>query len=379
MSTPLRVKLVREFYDFDFFQAVRVLEKVFPDRKPIGLDFSPDEEIVRFRAHLSLAFPPAPIVAFEPPSEERTSPLLTVTFFGLYGPSGVLPTHYTQMLMDLVRDVRGPERRSLRDWLDLFNQRAISLFYRAWEKYRFFIPFERGEALRKEPDAFTLAVRSLVGIGSPGLRNRIEVRSSEFGVRSEIESDSAALRTPHSTLRIPDLSLLYYAGFFAQRPRNPTNLRLLLADYFGVPVEVLPFQGHWLALPEADQTQLGRMGVLGENTIAGSHVWDRASRFRLRLGPLPYDRFIDLLPDRSPGPERKTFFLVSQFARMFVGPEYDFDIQLVLIAAEVPEVNLTDEEATGPRLGWNMWLISETPGEAADDAVFESEDAVTLV
>ena len=41
-------------------------------------------------------------------------------------------------------DAKGPERNALRDWLDLFNHRIVSLFYRAWEKYRFYLPYERG-------------------------------------------------------------------------------------------------------------------------------------------------------------------------------------------------------------------------------------------
>ena len=148
MPSP-KDKLATEFFEFDFFQAVRVLEKLAPKRAPVGLDGAPGEEVARFRAHLSMAFPPSQIVALDPAGEERPNPLLTVTFLGLYGPSGVLPTHYTQLLMDIQRDVRGPERRSLRDWLDLFNHRFISLFYRAWEKYRFHLQYERGEAFRQ--------------------------------------------------------------------------------------------------------------------------------------------------------------------------------------------------------------------------------------
>src|SRR4029079_9295087 len=155
----LKDKLVTEFFEFDFFQAVRVVERLSPKRAPIGLDAAPADEVARFRAHLSMAFPPSQIVALEPPGDERPNPLLTVTFLGLYGPSGVLPTHYTQLLMDIQRDVRGPERRSLRDWLDLFNHRYISLFYRAWEKYRFHLQYERGEAVRKEPDTVPIGLR----------------------------------------------------------------------------------------------------------------------------------------------------------------------------------------------------------------------------
>ncbi|HJZ58164.1 MAG TPA: type VI secretion system baseplate subunit TssG [Gemmataceae bacterium] len=375
-------RLFAEFYEFDFFQAVRLLERALPGRKPIGLDFVPADEVARFRPNLSLAFPPSQIIALDPPSEDRPNHLATVTFFGLYGVNGALPTHYTQMMMDLVRDMprSSPERRSLRDWLDLFNHRLISLFYRAWEKYRFHIAYERGEARRKEPDTFTTAVRSLMGLGSAGHQDRLEVRSAECGARSEDIGWNSALRAPHSALaRSDDLGLLYYAGFFAQRPRNAANLRALLADYFDLPVEVQQFRGTWLAIPADRQSRLGELGTLGMDAIAGERVWDVTARFRTRLGPLSYARFEELLPDQSAVRERKMFFLVAQLARLFVGPELDFDIQLVLSAKEVPEAFLGESPGAGPRLGWNVWLISETPANHADDAVFEADWVTELV
>src|SRR5262249_37647445 len=157
---------------YDFFQAVRLLERLFPERKPVGRDFQPGTEVARFRAHLSLAFPPSSIHAVEPPTEERPYARVIQTFFGLTGPSGTVPRHYPQMLMDIGRDIRGPERRSLGDWLALFDHRLVSLFYRAWEKYRFYIPYERGEATWKEPDNFTRAVYSFIGLATPHLRGR---------------------------------------------------------------------------------------------------------------------------------------------------------------------------------------------------------------
>src|SRR5262249_57028321 len=122
-----------------FCRAVRLLERLYPDRKAVGREALPPVEVARFRSHLSLAFPPSALFAIERPSEERPWALVVQTFLGLTGPSGVLPRHYTQMLLDLGRDVKGPERRSLGDWLALFDHRLVSLFYPAWVKYRFFI------------------------------------------------------------------------------------------------------------------------------------------------------------------------------------------------------------------------------------------------
>ncbi len=373
----VRDLLFEKPYEFDFFAAVRALERLQPKKQAIGGDAAPDEEIARFRPLLSLSFPPSQIVEFEVATNERAMPLLTVTFFGLYGISGVLPTHYTQMMLDLVRDVRGPERRSLRDWLDLFNHRLTSLFYRAWEKYRFTIPYERGEAFLREPDTFTLAIRSLMGLGSAGHRGRLQVRAPALGEAAAQWEWGATVergKTDASMLaKIDDLALMRYAGFFAQRPHNVQNLEALLADYFQLPVIVESFRGQWLAIAESNQTQLGSFGTLGVDAVAGERVWDVQSRFRVRLGPLTFEQFTELLPDPEPVRARKSLYLVMQLARTFAGPELDFDLQLVLAAPEVPEVRLADGPGIGPRLGWNLWLISGTPPAPVSDAVFESD------
>ena len=54
-------QLLEEGYRFDFFQAVRLLERVYPNRRAVGREGPPGQETVRFRAHLSLSFPPSPI------------------------------------------------------------------------------------------------------------------------------------------------------------------------------------------------------------------------------------------------------------------------------------------------------------------------------
>jgi type VI secretion system protein ImpH len=362
----VRDQLFAEPYRFDFFQAVRILEKVYRDKQPVGLNHAPAEEIVRFRAYQSLTFPPSALYELLKPESDRTYPLMTVTFMGLTGPSGALPTHYTQLLLDLGRDVRGPERRSLRDWFDLFNHRFISLFYRAWEKYRFPIPYERGEPDQREPDNFTRAVLSFIGMGMPSLRDRLQVVAFH-----KDESEWQPKRAPLA--QIDDLALFFYGGILSQRPRNATNLRILLADYFEIAVEVQQFRGQWLHIDPANQTCLGSQGILGVTSVAGSRVWDVQTRFRLRIGPLDYQQFEECLPDRAPIRERKTFFLIVQLARQYVGPELDFDVQLVLTARSVPETRLEDGLGMGPRLGWNTWLISKTPEHDVDDPVFEGE------
>ncbi len=141
-------RLFREPYGFDFFQAVRLLERLRPGAASVGRAGPPAAEAVRFRAHQSLAFPPSSIRSLVRGGAE-TVPEMTVTFMGLTGPNGVLPRHYTELLMRLESDLRGSEKYALRDVLDVFNHRFISLFFRAWEKYRFDVAYGR----RRRPDA----------------------------------------------------------------------------------------------------------------------------------------------------------------------------------------------------------------------------------
>ena len=102
----LHEQLKKEPHRFDFFQAMHLLRLISladddPQRRPVGEDYSPAQEIVRFRAFPSLRFPASPISSIstinrqtEVPSETEQTEMV-VTFMGLTGPQGVLPRHYT--------------------------------------------------------------------------------------------------------------------------------------------------------------------------------------------------------------------------------------------------------------------------------------------
>jgi type VI secretion system protein ImpH len=340
-----------------------------------------------------MAFPPSGVAAIERPTvalsrpadpllgEPPGRPTVVVAFLGLTGPSGALPLHYTQTILRLAREGKGPERTALRDWLDLFNHRLIAQYFRAWEKYRFPVTFARYALGRRavrpgdagpEPDAFTRALFSLIGLGVRPLRRRLRVDARP--------ADPA--EPPAPLARIDDLALLRYAGLFARRPRTAAGLEAVLADYFGLPARVVQFTGQWLYLEPASLTRLadGAPGELGVNAVAGERVWDVVSKFRVRLGPLRYAAFVELLPDPAPVPQRKGSFLLAQLVRLYVGPEFDFEVQLVLRGDEVPECRLQEvpEGALGARLGWNTWMPGDAMPAAVDDVVFDAREDVIV-
>ena len=374
-TTPVKGTLAYRVYHngtaFDFFQAVRMLERMDAERRSVGRDGPPQQEAVRFKVHVGLEFPASSIQKIEPPRDD-IPPAMTVTFFGLTGPLGVLPRHYTELLMRQQRDVHGEERYVLRDWFDLFNHRLISLFFRAWEKYRFFIAYERGEHARTEPDTFTAALYSFVGLGFPELRNRLRISYRDEAVDMGREQVLA---------KIDDLAVLYYAGLFAHRPRNAIGLEALLTDYFRMPVKVREFEGQWLALDRQNQSSIGVTGynlTLGRDAVAGDRVYDVRSKFRVILGPLSYEQFVEFLPDRNLNSKNKGFFLLVHLVRLYVDATLSFDVQLILRKQDVPNCQLEEDTIPGPRLGWNSWLATEQCETDMADAAFEAEEVFQL-
>jgi type VI secretion system protein ImpH len=349
--------LVRgEPYRFDFFQTVRLLEAAARERAgrdprhpaaSVGGDHAPDREHVRFRAALSLSFPAAPLTQVRSPASGGPAEAI-VTFLGLVGPHGVLPPHYTALILRRLRD----KDFALRDFLDLFNHRAVSLFYRAWEKYRLPIACERA-ARDGTTDPATHAVYCLTGLGTDGLRGRQAVSDGAF---------------------------LYYAGHFAHFPRSAAALEALLAEYFGLPVEIEQAAGQWLTLADADRSRLpddefpeGRNAGLGLTAVAGERVWDVQSKFRVAVGPLTYGEFRRFMPDGN-GLQQ-----LGALTRTYVGPELDFEILPLLKPTEAPPLVLAGDGPDGPRLGWNTWVHEGDYVSVLSDASFFVEAGVAGV
>lgn len=345
-SAGLRERLLREPYRFDFFQAVRLLERLAREPAAGGAE----REAVRFRALPSLAFPASAVSAVKLLRGDPTAAAeMVVSFLGLIGANGALPHHYTALLLHRVRD----KDFSLRDWLDVFQNRMTAHFYRSWQKYRLPFAFERfraGEAARPAPehngrvprqdDPVTWGLYCAVGLGTGGLQDR---------------------------LTVPDPAFIHYGGLFGQTRRNVVSLEVMLIDYFGVPVEIESFRGQWLELGEANLARMGgpkrgRNNLVGRDLIVGRRVWDVQSKFRLRVGPLSYAEFCRLMPDGD------MLRPLCEMARTYAGPELDLDVQPILKAAEVPRCQLGGGRR--PRLGWNTWIRTRPMARDAGEAVF---------
>ncbi len=291
MPLDLNRLLFKEGADFNFFQAVHLLERLQRDAGQVGTGAELRSEGIRFETDESIAFPSSDIRALLPPkslqtqaeeleavnkavpkavpdahslSAESRGPLrMILTFMGLYGVSSPLPSYFTDPIT-----LQRLEYFELRKFLDMFGHRLYSEFYRAWKKYRHPAQFLPGGT-----DGYSRSLLAMVG-----------------------QSPAAAPKTTAATLRPrPDLRRIRFARFLGHRVRSARSLESLLQGYFGFPrVKVRQFAAAWLTLPAS--ARLGSPhALLGCSTYLGERMLDHSGTFVVEIGPLPraqYELFL---------------------------------------------------------------------------------------
>jgi type VI secretion system protein ImpH len=317
---------------FDFFMAVRRLENLRPNQPRVGHSRRPQEDPVRFCQEASLAFAPRTISGFRTDVGAR-APRMFVNFLGLLGPNGPMPLHLTQYVRERVLIHHD---QALARFLDVFNHRMLSFFYRAWAANQQTVQFERGDE-----DCFAMYVGSMFGIGMETYRRR----------------DA-----------IPDVAKLHYSGHLVCQTRHPEGICQALEDYYGIRVEVREFIGQMLDVPDDCVCRLGESpetGSLGWTAIVGQRVWECQQKFRLRFGPMALREYERLLPGGQ------SLRRLIAWMKNYLADELLWDVQLVLKKEEVPPLKM----GTIGQLGWTTWLTSEPLDHDADDLILRPQQA----
>jgi type VI secretion system protein ImpH len=324
----LWAELLRACHGRDFFQAVRRVECLHPDRPRIGRSLRPSDDPVRLAQDPSLEFAGSTLSSFRP-AHDGLPPRLAGHFFGLLGPNGPLPLHLTEYARERLHHESDP---TFSRFLDVFHHRMLALFYRAWALNRPTVSYDR-----PPEDWFAVYLASLFGLGMPALRERDGM---------------------------PDRAKLFYAGLFACQTRHPAGLQAIISDFFALPALVREFVGEWLMIPPAGRCRLGvspDTGTLGETTVAGSWMWSARHKFRVVLGPLGLADFQRFLPMGASLPR------LTAMVRGYAGDELAWDLNPVLKGAEVPPSRL----GAFSRLGWTSWLTAGPLSRDADDLILE--------
>jgi type VI secretion system protein ImpH len=260
-------------YRFQFMQAVRLV-LIWLRREGIPSERAL-RHVLRFRNSLSLTFPASEIeslsialAADTPKPGTVTGIQLTPAFMGLLGANGTLPLHYTEWI---AAHEYAERDESIRTCLDLFSDRTVGLFFRAWTKYR--------------PE-------HVIDVdGEDPYRPLLLSLGSRPAAQPRAHTDDIA---PHAD------AMVFYIGLLRQRPMSAAALSCILPDYFGVPIAIEQFVGGWDDIADTRQCRMGGgNATLGHSGALGVRAWRHDLGVTLHIGPLCKADFERFLPDTA--------------------------------------------------------------------------------
>lgn len=293
-------------HTYEFHCAVQRIEQRQPDATPLGEGSDPSREAVILKAHISDAIPDHEIDHIE---DERIRPIMWMNLVSLGGRSGPLPEVYTDMIKERMRF----KDTSFRDFLDIFNHRMASLWYRLRKKM---LP------------GFVQKPASTTPVGEAGL---------------------CLAGVPHihllqgTTLK-PSLMVAAQGLLWAQH-RSLEGLQTLLEDYFHHPVKIEPWQGGWNNIHEDEASRLGGpWNRLGHDSILGKRSWNTVQGLRIHIDKVdaqaefPIDEWRDVI-------------------RLYVGLHMRVYVHLHYLHHTIKRIRL--RPAPGFFLGRNTWLAPD--------------------
>jgi type VI secretion system protein ImpH len=334
-DAALIAELTGEPWRFSFFRAVQLLQRAATHAVPVGELGPVRREAIRFVHDPALIFHSSDITRVRPRVIRDGVPFAEVTssFLGLYGTVSPLAAYVSEEVLQAEQ----LEETSLKAFYDVFHHRILSLFYRAWKKYRFAAGFRVDAS-----DPFTKRALAFVGV------------------------DASAM--PREGL--PALNLLALAPLLSIRTRPQRSLQIVLERLFpGVGVKLSSFIARRVVLSDDQICKLGRQScTLGVDTSIGRSVVDRSGRFRVGLGPMDYELFEGLMPGGRYHPTLRK--IIHQFSRGVL----EVECELLLAQTEAPPFQLGAER--GALLGVTTTLRAPEQSKPMRARFVMSEETV---
>lgn len=309
-TTPLMKELEAKLPRMNFYRFCQLLEQI-SDNQLMGTGESPLADPLRFAPSAEMSFPAGELKCIEREPYLNRPTTVRTRFLGLYGVDSVLPPI---LLDDIVKQKDGYQ--AMMDFLDLFNHRIITQFYRIWLKYHYPASYISGGK-----DAISQCLLGLTGLGIKGTSEQIGTPSSRF------------------------LALL---GLVTQQTRTAEGIagviKVIVPD---CDVEVEEFYPVWVNVPE--QAKLGGKGTqLSGNSVLGKQFMESNQTVLVKIKPRDSRVIEHLLPDGQFHED------VMTLLRAYLGYQIDAQLDLHIPARFLPRTQLVSK---GARLGQTASLI----------------------
>ena len=308
----------------DLFATLREIEKTAPDRPRIGRSESKRDDIVSLGQDPFLEFPLSTIERFE---IRHGIPHLDTRFLGFFGPQGALPMTTTVEAMEWSKG-RDP---SFVRFTELFSNRFLQFFFRAWADARAIVQHDR-----------------------PDLDRHIDYLGSFLGIGTEASSDRDS---------VPDEIKLPYSGLADGRVKTATKLQQFLRGLLQTEVEIVERIGSWLTFDETQRSAIGISGMrIGDDAYLGARAYTINEKIRIRLKTETLESYERLLPggelcDR-----------LTDICFLYTGHRFEFDVELGLKSDQAPPVRLGESGA----LGLTSWIDPKARVEKGEDYFYDA-------
>ncbi|MBO0905477.1 type VI secretion system baseplate subunit TssG [Jiella sonneratiae] len=314
----------------DLFVLLRQAERRATERPRIGKSRAARDDGVTLGQEPFVAFPSGNVAGVT----RRAGRLhVTTRFLGYFGPQGALPLLST---LDAIDWQEAGDQSFLR-FTEIFSNRFLQLFFRAFGDARAIVQADRPEA-----DRFCRYLGAVAGFSEEAARTR--------------QGPVAAARTGH-------------AGLLAARVKGPAVLSQILSGVLGVRARIVERVPLRLTLEPAECTALGvNRSRLGEDTALGSRALSLADKIAIEI------RAKSLADYRALLPRGARARLLGELVFLALGRRVETEIRLGLPAHLAPPICL----GKAGELGWTGWIgqpratDDRDPGEAAAACRFDA-------
>lgn len=307
--------------NFDYLQAVQLAHLLLKDNK------KPLNELLHFKANNSLAFSGTDLAQLD---LESNAPNITTNMMTLSGTQGVLPAHYSELLLSLKRN----KDHGFEKFLALFDNRTQHLLYDSWKKYRLAkqAEFNHDDEANNKGKAVAAdkLFASLLGMFHKGM----------------VKQSASSLR-----------QLIGHSGLLSKRNLSASAIAKLVENHTGLPVKIEQFKGEWLDIPKdlrtrlpSDAKPLGTNCTLGRDTILGQRNWFVQGRFSVVISAKSQAELNTLRPDSE------NLRQLSSLLKLAAGDHQSFDIAVSSDINFLQPIGLGCEQHGRTLLGWNTLL-----------------------
>ena len=303
METSLRISkssikedFLQKPYDFSFFQGMRIIEHIF------GID------TIAIKSYVTLSPASSDIQNVEMISLDKIK--LTINLISIAGSQGPLPTPYTELVMDRLKQ----KDLGFNDFLDIFNHRLGLIYYKIYKNF------------------------------TPGF-DLCSPHKSLFG--KSILALSGLNLSYHMVENVSKRVFLKYSGILWQQPRSAVGLEQILCDFFKVNAKIYSFQGKFMNIDSKDWSVIGinhkaKNNILGQTTILGKQAWIVSSHMIIEIGIFNESWIESFLKGGT------AYSHLKAFVHHYCGENYTFDLHLLCRPSNPLQSRLKENT----KLGW---------------------------